>query len=268
MKAFFKNWLEFLDRDIKLSRHQVFFAVMALFIIGLGLRCGYWMMRDRPPRDERFYVQTVEKMTINDDSWKKDYGSNFGPLMPSLATMIAKLGFEPETALHTLNMVYSMLWVLIMFFLCRDVFDNDKAALLGMMLAVFNPYSIRMSCQILREPLYILIFAVSLWLAVRFIKNQGMNLLYPLLLAVLTMLGFLTRYEGIEISLFLPLAIIVIFIQYKWQRFRRCIYSLAIYLFTIALIVGALIKFDNIYMCNANRKAVGYFKLFGGNRWK
>ncbi len=267
MKAFFKNWLEFLDRDFKLSRHQVFFAVVALLIIGLGLRCGYWMMRDRPPRDEKFYIQTVENINNRDNNWVKKSGY-VAPLMPWLAFNACKLGISAETALHTLNMGYAILWVLVMFFLCRDVFDNDKAGLLGMAFAAFNPYSVRMASQILREPLYILIFTLSLWIAVRFIKSQGVNPLHPLLLAGLTMLVFFTRYEGIEISLFLPLAIAVIFMQYKWQYIRRCIYSLAIYLFTFALIVGALINFNNTYMRNARQKAIDYFALFTGNKLK
>ena len=265
MKAFFKNWIEFLDRDFKLSRHQVFFAVMALFIIGLGLRCGYWMMRDRPPRDERFYVQTVEKMTINDDSWKKDYDS--APLMPIIAAVVAKSGIEPETVLHVLNIVYSMLWVLVIFFLCRDVFGNDNAALLGMAIAAFNPYSVRMSVQILREPLYILIFTLSLWCALRFIKSNKYYI-YPAILGGLTVLGFFTRHEGIEISIFLSLAVIVLFTQYKWQRLKICIYGLTVYMFTVGLIVGVLINYNNIFMCNANQKTIEYFRFFIGSSLK
>jgi len=210
-------------------------------------------------------IQAVEKMTKNDDSWRKDYDS--GTLMPILAANVSKLGIKPETALHMLNMGYAMLWVLVMFFLCRDVFDDDKAGLLGMSLAAFNPYSVRLSSQILREPLYILIFTLSLWCALRFIENKKYYL-YPAMLGMLTILGFFVRYEGIEISLFLPLAIFVIFIQYKMQYVRVCVYSFAAYLLSVGLLVGALVNFNNSYMCNASQKAVGYFELFTGNRVK
>ncbi len=267
MKKSLDFLLQLLDRDFFLSKRQILFAALTLLIIGVGLRCGYWTMRDRPPRDEIFYIQAVENINSNDPAWLEKY-NYFGPLMPLAAASVCRFGIAPETALRTLNVVYSSLWLLIMFFLCYEVFSSSAIGLLGMMLAVFNPYSIRMSCQILREPLYLLIFTVSLWLAVRFIKNQGSNLLYPLLLAGLTVLGFFTRYEGIEISLFLPLAIIVILMQCKWQRIRICIYGLAVYLFTVGLIVGALINFNNIYMRNANQKAIEYIKLFSSNRWQ
>lgn len=266
MKAFFKKWLEFLDRDFKLSRHQVFFAVLALLIIGLGLRCDYWMMRDRPPRDERFYIQAVENINNGDKDWVKKSGY-VPPLMQQIAAFVCRLGVSAETALHTLNMLYAMVWVLAMFFLCRDVFGNNKAGLLGMAIASFNPYTIRMSSQILREPLYLLIFTLSLWCALRFIKSKKYNI-YPAILGLLTVLGFLTRYEGIEISLFMLLAVIIIFMQYKWQRIRMCIYGLAAYLFTVGVIIGALINFDNAYICNTNQKAIEYYKLFTGNRLK
>lgn len=261
MKAFFKNWLEFLDRDFKLSRHQVFFAVMALLIIGLGLRLTYWTIRERPPRDEKVYIQTVEKINTGDQDWIKKSGY-IPPLMPYIASNVCNLGVSPETALHTLNMIYAMLWVLVMFFLCRDVFDDDKAGLLGMTFAAFNPYSVRMACQILREPLYMLLFTLALWCAVKVIRNHSVNLLYPALLGMLTVLGFYARIEGAEIVLFLPLAIVIILLRHKWQYFRRCLNNLAIYLFMLGLIVALLIKFDNSYMCNFNHKACGYFKLF------
>jgi 4-amino-4-deoxy-L-arabinose transferase-like glycosyltransferase len=257
--------LVFLDREFTLSRRQLILAALIIFLAGFGLRYSYLLLRERPPRDEQFYIQTVEKMTENDDSRNRDY--EFGPLMPAIAVSLVKLGFEPATALRTLNMVYSMLWILVMFFLCRDVFGNNKAGLLGMAIASFNPYTIRMSSQILREPLYLLIFTLSLWCALRFIKSKKYNI-YPAILGLLTVLGFLTRYEGIEISLFMLLAVIIIFMQYKWQRIRMCIYGLAAYLFTVGVIIGALINFDNAYICNTNQKAIEYYKLFTGNRLK
>jgi asparagine N-glycosylation enzyme membrane subunit Stt3 len=241
--------------------------MLALVVIGLGLRLTYWTIRERPPRDEKVYIQTVENINNGDKDWQKKSGY-MPPLMPYTASNVCKFGIAPETALHTLNMLYAMLWVLVMFFLCRDVFDNDKAGLLGMTIAAFNPYSIRMACQIMREPLYILLFTLSLWCAVKYIKNRGLNPLYPFLLAAFAVLGFFTRYEGIEIALFLPLAIVIIYFQYKWQYAKRCAYGLGIYLFTMGFIAGGLYSFDNAYTYSANQKAIGNFWQFVGNKHK
>lgn len=257
----------FIKRDIALSRHKVTFAVLALLIIGIALRCSCLVIRDRHPRDEQFYIETVERMMKNDDSWKtyyRVYGN--APLVIIIAANVAKVGFEAESTLRTLNIIYSILWLLVMLFLCYEIFNNSIISLLGMMLAVFNPYSIRMSCLILREPLYILIFTISVWVAVRFIKSEGENSVYPILLAVLTFIGFFTRLEGIEIGAFLPLAVIVILMQYKWQRLKRCIYSLSVYVIFIILICSLLIKFDNIYLCNADHKVLEYLNLIAG-KW-
>jgi 4-amino-4-deoxy-L-arabinose transferase-like glycosyltransferase len=255
-----KSILNFLDRDFTLSKRQVIWIMLALVVIGLGLRLTYWTIRERPPRDEKVYIQTVENINNGDKDWQKKSGY-MPPLMPYTASNVCKFGIAPETALHTLNMLYAMLWVWIMFFLCRDVFDNDKAGLLGMTIAAFNPYSIRMACQILREPLYILFFTLALWCAVKIIRQHCTNLLYPALLGMLTILGFYTRFEGAEIALFLPLAIVIILVQHKWQYFRRCTYSLAIYFFMLGLIVATLIKFENTYLVNTQKKMQGYYKL-------
>ena len=124
-------------------------------------------------------------------------------------------------------MVYAMLWVLAMFFLCQDIFDDNKAGLLGMSFAAFNPYSVRMACQILREPLYILLFTLSLWCAVRVIRIKGGNLLYPVIIGILTIFGFYARAEGLEIILFLPLAVIIILLHAQKTVFSVGLWPIA-----------------------------------------
>jgi len=258
MKNKLASLLHFLDRDFTLSKRQVIFAAMALLIIGLGLRCGYWTMRDHPPRDEEFYIQAVENINNHDPAWFKKY-DYYSPLMPKIAATVCRSGITAETALHMLNMGYAMLWVLVMFFLCRDVFDDDKAGLLGMALAAFNPYSVRMACQILREPLYILIFTVSLWCAVRVIRGKGVNLLYPAIIGALTMLGIYTRFEGFEITLFLPLAAIIILLQYKIQYLRQAVTNCVIYFLTVAILAAALFWAGDSYMTRIPGKLYGVY---------
>ena len=266
MKKTLASILNFLDRDFSLSKRQVLFAVITLLIIGLGLRCGYWTIRDRPPRDEQIYIMTVEKMNVNDNSWENEYNS--GSLMPQLASWLCRTGLPVETALHILNMGYAILWILIMFLVCRDVFDDDNAGLLGMAFATFNPYSVRMASQILREPLYILLFTLSLWCAVRVIRCKGINLLYPAIIGALTILGLYTRLEGLEIALFLPVAMIIIFVQYRKKDITRCIYSLTVYTLTIVMLVAGLAYSGNNYVLGINNHVVTYYNLLTSERIK
>jgi asparagine N-glycosylation enzyme membrane subunit Stt3 len=142
-------------------------------------------------------------------------------------------------------MVYAMLWVWVIFFLCRDIFDSDKAGLLGMALAAFNPYSVRMACQILREPLYILLFTMSLWCTVRLIKSEKVNFFYPAFIGVMTILGFYTRFEGVEIALFVPLAAIILC---KKQCFHQAAANFTIYFLTITLLAAGLLYAGDSYM--------------------
>lgn len=264
MKKTFTSILNFLDRNFSLSKRQVFITVIILLIIGLGMRCGYGMMRERPPRDEKFYIETVKEINANDNFHKNKY--NLGPLMPQLAAFLCRTGLPAETALRTLNLSYAMLWVLAMFFLCRDVFDDNKAGLLGMAFATFNPYSIRMASQILREPLYILLFTLSLWCTVRVIKSRGGNLLYPVAIGILAILGFCTRIEGFEIILFLPIALIIILVQYKKQYLKQCIYGLTVFSLTVGVLVAALLCFKDDYISRLNDNVIGYYKLFTSSR--
>ena len=257
-----------ISSNIKFSRRQVFFVALLLLLAGTGLRCGYGLLRERDARDERVYIQAVGNMCAgNNSSLNNTAQYNRSSLMIRIACTVCQLGFSPENTLRGLNLVYSMIWLIVMFFLCRDVFDNYIAGLLGMTFAAFNPYSARMACQILREPLYILIFTLSLWCAVKFIKNEE-NKLYPIILGFLTVLGFFTRYEGIEIGLFLPLAVMVLFMQKKKQRIKRCVLSLALYLLAIGVGTGMLLLADNGYLSRSAGKTTGYYKLFTGDRWE
>jgi 4-amino-4-deoxy-L-arabinose transferase-like glycosyltransferase len=153
-----------------------------------------------------------------------------------------------------------------MFFLCRDVFGDNKAGLMGMAFAAFNPYSVRMASQILREPLYILLFTLSLWCAVRVIRGKGGNLLYPAGIGILTILGFYTRIEGFEIILFLPVALVILLVQYKKQYLKQCIYGLTVFALTVSVLFAALLYFKEDYMSRLNGRVISYYKLFTSER--
>jgi len=258
MKKLLDSFLHFMERDFKLSKHHLYALVLLLLIVGFGLRYGYSLMRERQPRDAKFYIQAVENINSNDPAWfsKYDY---YSPLMPLMAASLYDFGIDAKNALIMLNIAYTMLWVLVMFFLCRDVFDDDKAGLLGMSFAVFNPYSIRMASQILREPLYILIFTLCLWLAVKVVKSKGANLLYPVIIGLLTMLAIYTRFEGFEVILFLPLAAIIILMQYKAKYFRQVVSNCVIYFLTLLIIIGTLFYAGDSYMGKVPGKIYGVY---------
>ncbi len=248
-------FLTFIERDFCLTKKQVLLGVLLLLIATFGLRFGYSLMLDRQPSDARIYIQTVVNIKNNDPDWFEK-SSYYSPLMPWIAGKVCGLGIEPETSLVMLNLIYGMIWVLVMFFLCRAVFDSDKIGLLGMAFAAFNPYSARMASQILREPLYILFFTLSIWCAVRYVKRPG-NWLYPAMLGLLPLLGFCCRFEGLEIALFFPLALLVILMRDKMRSIKKCFVGLVIYL----IIFGtglSVILFYSSYGNNAVDRAGAY----------
>ncbi|MFA7231183.1 MAG: glycosyltransferase family 39 protein [Victivallaceae bacterium] len=220
-------------------------------------------MRDRAPRDEQFYIEIVEKINNNDKSWYKEY--ELPPLVPLTASVLCHVGFSAENSLRLLNMLYSIIWIGVMFFLCRDVFDSNKAGLFGMAIAAFNPYSARLACQILREPLYLLIFTLCLWCTVLIIKGKCGNFLYPAIVGVLTVLGFFTRIEGIEIIVFVPLAAVVVYLQYNKMYFWKCFATCAVFFLTIASLVAVLIVSGNYYLNEVVLLRLNeYYRLFAG----
>ncbi|MHB9139989.1 MAG: glycosyltransferase family 39 protein [Victivallaceae bacterium] len=223
-------------------------------------------MRERAPRDEKIYIQAVEKINSSDNSWRLEY--NFGPLMPQIAAIFSGATFRAETVLRTLNMLYSMAWLILMFFLCRDVFSSNNAGLLGMAIAAFNPYSARLSSEILRDPLYMLIFTLALWCAVKIIISNNQNMWLPVMLGLLTFLGFLSRYEGLEIAFFMPLAVAVLCLQYKCSRLKRHLGSLAAYGLTLGILICLLIYSGNDYALNTKNKICSYYHFLADGKVK
>ncbi len=256
-----KLLLQWVDRDFELSRQQMALVIFLFLLVGFGLRLGYWFMRERPPQDEKAYIECIERIKSNQKPLKPT------TLMVLIGSHVSRLGISPEITLRFMNLGYALLWLVVMYFLCRDAFDNDKAGLLGMAFATFNPYSVRMACQIMREPLYILIFTLSLWCVVRLIKSKKYSL-YPIGLGILTVLGAGTRYEGFEITFFLPLGMIVLLAQYKTKYIKRCIINCVMYFLVVTLFIGVLYYFDVNLIYRAESKTINYIHVITGKEWE
>ena len=253
---YLKSLLEKFDRPLHLSPRQVVLFIILLLVIGGGLRYGYWKMCYRNAKDEQKYIKIVERLNHGKDIKRTR-------LMSVIAHLVCyQCSSSPEKTLRVLNFLYSLAWLLVIFYLCQDIFADRKMGLVGMAFATCNPYSIRMSCQILREPLYMLIFTTALWVSVKLIKSNRYTL-YPIFLGAFVVLGGYTRYEGIEIFIFLPLACGIAYFKLK-HPLRVLAYSLICYFLSLILFYSILINYDKSFLEQYERKAVGYYKVLTG----
>lgn len=190
-------------RSIDWCGHHIGVTVFLLLVVGMGLRLAYRGMVERPERDEISYIAMVEEVAASGE--EAEPGMQRALIYAGLT--ISRLGFDVELGLRCFNLTCSFLWLVMMYFLGKAVFSSPEAGLVCLALAACNPYMIRMGGLIMREPLYLLVFSSGLFCAIQIVRGIDIGG-YAILLGVLTVLGVWSRYEGIELLILIPVAVI------------------------------------------------------------
>ncbi len=222
------------------SGKHVGITVLILLLIGMGLRIGYRGMVDRPDRDEITYISIVEDF-INVNSNTKQ---NLQPALIYVGSALHYLGFDIACGLRCFNLICSLLWLFMMYLLGKVIFDSAKAGLACLLVAVFNPYTIRIAGQIMREPLYLLLFSFCLFCAIQLIRYKKI-FFHSILLSILSVLGLVSRHEGLELLVVMPLAVIfsgfyAFHTGYLKQKYIELISCMAIYLIVLSTLFTTL----------------------------
>ena len=123
------------------------------------------------------------------------------------------------------NLVLSSLNLLAVYYIGKLVFKNKKPALALMALFAFNPFLIRSSASILREPGYIFVFSVVILLCIISLEREiwwG-----AVLTALVSAFSFWIRYEGIELFFFYWITLA--YKSIKQGLYRNAVVNLLLY---------------------------------------
>lgn len=120
-----------------------------------------------------------------------------------LAGRFMFLGLSPVNAAYLLSFLASCLLLLLSYGIAKIIFNNRLYALLTMILVAFHPTLIDLGARIIRDGLYLFIFALIIYLLLLSYKKGKLK--YYFLAGVLCPIGLYTRKEGLE--LFFMLAI-------------------------------------------------------------
>lgn len=215
-------------------------TVLILLVIGMGLRVGYRGMVDRPERDEVTYIHMIEDFVDVNNNTRQ----NLQPALIYVGSALHYLGIDIVSGLRCFNLICSLLWLFMMYLLGKAIFASAKAGLACLLLATFNPYTIRIAGQIMREPLYLLLFSFCLFCAIQLIRHKKI-FLHSILLSILSVLGLVSRYEGVELLFVMPLAVIfsgfyAFHTGHLKQKYIELIGCLAIYLILLSTLFTTL----------------------------
>lgn len=244
------------------SGRHISLSILLLLIIGMALRITYREMLDRLERDEIIYIQLTEIASAANGNASERYL----PLLIHVGVMLNKIGINVESGLRCFNFFCSFLWLVCMYLLGQAVFNSSKAGLLCLALVVFNPYTIRLAGQIMREPLYLLFFTGVMLCAVKIVR--GTNIISCSTVAgILTIGGAWSRFEGCELLFIIPLGYCF---HYVWakrstrlpQR-RQLVFGIICYLLVLGVAGTALLIYQPRLVVRWQQKFnINYNKIF------
>ena len=181
-------------------------------------------------RDEITYLQRMEYVS--------KYGINSGTsnlFFQFLGVLLSES--VREQCLRGFNCLFSGINLIVIYFFGKKLFNSKGDGLLLMLLAAFNPYTIRLSSSILREPLYLLVASIELLLCLTWMSSSK-KWVVPWI-AVVAVFGFWVRYEGLELLFIFLISWGYVFVTQK----KKMMSDLMIYVLSYVLAMTALVVF-------------------------
>ncbi|NOY76176.1 MAG: phospholipid carrier-dependent glycosyltransferase [Kiritimatiellaeota bacterium] len=183
------------------GKHSFLFWVLIIFLIGFALRTGRCFLVNRIVKDGVLYVRMARDYDRAPRSEAFQLNRRMPPLYPQLMSFVSGFGCSYETAGRLISVLAGTL-TLIPFLLMARVLFGDRIALVAMSLAAVHPSLVRNSATVMRDPLFLFLFATSAACMIAAANSKKTSSL-PLWIASGTAaaLSAATRGEGSELLL-------------------------------------------------------------------
>lgn len=178
-------------------RIVIFILVLAfIFRFVVFLFSHYAIAPDSVP-----YIEASEQISQGN---LKEFNVKRAPVYPLLISIASPIFKDRQTAGVAISLIFSVLLILPLFYIARDIFRRE-GAIISSLLAACYPWLVYYSFSVLAEATYITMVTLAIasgWLAWK--RGQSR---YFALTGLLCSLCYLTRNEGLGYGLFmLPLA--------------------------------------------------------------
>lgn len=192
--------------------------ILILFLfLAIIFRVSYRLCVERSDRDEVTYLYRIE--TFSNITFSLKENKDF--LLICMGAYLSTCDINPNIGLRVVNLFFSILWIYLMYRISCIIFANTFQRCLVLFFCSFNPYSVRISMMILRDPIYLFLYTLSIYLSLLFLYSR-INYSFSLLFPLVSVLSFWTRYEGIELVLIylITLAFFVILKAFQKKSIR------------------------------------------------
>ncbi len=203
-----KSWFS----DIFKNKTLLYFLL--IIALAFGLRLVRVAIDDNIDKDSVVYLWMAESAASGDIDGAVAYNGRMPPLYISLMAAGEYFGIGAFNAGMAVSVIAGTLLLIPVFSITRTLF-NDKIALFATIIVATHPYLVRISAEIMRDSLFLLLMFTALAFALK-AANGGkvMNWCIP---GVFIGLAVMTRTEGIE----LVFAIMIWFVVELYLSFRN-----------------------------------------------
>ena len=247
----------------KLDKKRVIQVLFLILLLGASVRIARCYLVNWIEKDPLAYITMSKYIAQGEIEKAIEIRPEIPPLHITLMAALEEIGLSPEHAGVMISLLSGTLIILAIFLIASIVF-NDKLALLAAFIASLQTELVHNSTFILRESLALCFMLFALYFAMWAIKKH--TWWKWCLSGILTGLCSLTRPDGMEIFLAIPLWLVVSFIFYPTERraiLTKCLPGFIIFVILFCAIVFPIQEFfqshGSIYTALLNRKLLNLY---------
>ncbi len=246
-----------------MKKRRIIQVLLLIMLLGASVRIARCYLVNWIQKDPVAYITMSKYIAQGEVEKAFKIRPEIPPLYITFMAVLEKIGLSAEHAGVLISLVAGTLIILAIFLIAAMVF-NDKAALLAAFIAALQTELVHNSTFILRESLALCFMLFALFFAMWAIKK---HFWWKWCLAgFLTGLCSLTRPDGMEVFLVIPLWIVISFISYPFERRKiltKCLPGFILFVIFFSAIVlpvqGYFQQYGSIYTAFLNRKLLATY---------
>jgi len=194
-------------------KNKTLLYFLLILVLAFGLRLARSLIDDNMDKDSVLYLWMAKTAATGDINGAVAYNGRMPPLYISLMAAGEYLGIGAFNAGMAVSVIAGTLLLIPVFSITKTL-SNEKIALFASIIAATHPYLVRISAEIMRDSLFLLLIFAGLAFALKAAK--GGKVLEWCIPGIFAGLAVMTRTEGID----LVLAIILWFAVELYISFR------------------------------------------------
>lgn len=148
-------------------RRAHFNEILVLYLSAFGIRLGYYMLDSLIARDGILYVSLFHRFSdVNSQTLMEPDVAYVPPLFLLLIRWLMRFGTTPEKTILIVNLLCGAAIPVFIYSLLLKIRVEKLVAFCAGFVAVFFPFLVRNSTQLLREPLFLFFLFSSVTIAV------------------------------------------------------------------------------------------------------